>query len=97
MLLKLVYFIVLFFKLYQKFCFHDFVHLRILCANCIFPLGKQPLTRLRRWEDNSGMDLRITGCEREKRMNLAQDCVQWWVFLFVVSDRWVVLPESKFI
>jgi len=41
------------------------------------PEGKRPPGRpRRRWEDNIKMDLRETGCEDGRWMELPQDCVQ---------------------
>jgi hypothetical protein len=39
-------------------------------------LGKQPLERLTRWEDNIKMDHVETDCKDGRRIELAQDHVQ---------------------
>jgi hypothetical protein len=46
------------------------------------PKGKRSLGRpRRRWEDNIKMDLREMGIDGAKRIQLAQDRVQWCAFL----------------
>jgi hypothetical protein len=49
--------------------------------------GKRPLGRpRRRWEDNIKMDFRETGIDVAKWIQLAQDRVQWWVFVSTVMN-----------
>jgi hypothetical protein len=49
------------------------------------PEGKRPLGRPRlRWEDNIKMDLREIGIDGANWIQLAQDRVQWWVFVNTV-------------
>jgi hypothetical protein len=49
--------------------------------------GKRPLGRpRRRWEDNIRMDLREIGIERANWIQLAQDRVQWRVFVNTVMN-----------
>jgi hypothetical protein len=54
------------------------------------PEGKRPLRRPRcRWEDNIKMDLREIGINGANWIHLAQDRVQWWVFVNMVMTLWV--------
>jgi hypothetical protein len=39
-------------------------------------------------------DLRETGCEDGRWMELAQDPVQWWALVSAVLNLRVLLPES---
>jgi hypothetical protein len=49
--------------------------------------GKTPLGRPRsRWEDNIKMDLRETGIDGANWIQLAQDRVQWRVFVNTVMN-----------
>jgi hypothetical protein len=49
--------------------------------------GKRPLERTRRgWEDNIKMDLREVGIDGANWIQLAQDRVQWWVFVNTVMN-----------
>jgi hypothetical protein len=49
--------------------------------------GKRPLGKpRRRWEDNFKMDLREKGIEGANWIWLAQDRVQWWVFVSMVMN-----------
>jgi hypothetical protein len=58
------------------------------------PKGKRPLGRLRRrWEDNIKLDLREIGIDRAIWIQLAQDKVQWRVFVNMAMDFWV--PHRK--
>jgi hypothetical protein len=51
------------------------------------PEGKRPLGRPRsRWEDNIKMDLRETGIDGAKWIQMAQDRVQWWAFVNAVMN-----------
>jgi hypothetical protein len=51
------------------------------------PKGKRPLGRPRhRWEDNMKLDLRKTGIDRKNWIQLAQDRVQWRVFVNMVMN-----------
>jgi hypothetical protein len=51
------------------------------------PEGKRPLGRpRRRWEDNIKMDLREIGIDGANWIQLAQDRVQWRVFLNTVMN-----------
>jgi hypothetical protein len=51
------------------------------------PEGKRPLGRpRRRWEDNIKMDLREIGIDGANWIQLAQDRVQWWVFVNTVMN-----------
>jgi hypothetical protein len=51
------------------------------------PEGKRPLGRpKRRWEDNINMTLREIGIGGTKWIRLAQDRVQWWVFVSTVIN-----------
>jgi hypothetical protein len=43
------------------------------------------------------MDLRETGCEDGRWMELSQDCVQWRALVLAVLDLRVLLPESQLI
>jgi hypothetical protein len=50
-------------------------------------LGKCPLVRPRtRWEDNIKMALKDLDCEDGNRMELTQDCIQWWAVLLAVLN-----------
>jgi hypothetical protein len=60
------------------------------------PEYKRPLGRpRRRWEDNIKMDLKEIGIDEAKWIRLAQDRVQWWVFVNTVMKLRVPL-ESRF-
>jgi hypothetical protein len=51
------------------------------------PKGKRPLGRPRRkWEDNIKMDLKERGIDGENWILLAQDRVQWRVFVNMVMN-----------
>jgi hypothetical protein len=51
------------------------------------PECKRPLGRpRRRWEDNIKMDLREIGIYGANWIQLAQDRVQWWVFVITVMN-----------
>jgi hypothetical protein len=51
------------------------------------PAGKRPLGRLRRrWEDNIKLDLRETGIDGANYIRMAQDRVQWRVFVSTVMN-----------
>jgi hypothetical protein len=51
------------------------------------PEGKRPLGRhRRRWEDNIKMDLREIGIDGVNWIQLAQDRVQWRVFVNTVMN-----------
>jgi hypothetical protein len=51
------------------------------------PEGKRPLGRpRRRWEDNIKMDLREIGIDGANWIRLAQDRVQWRVFVNTVMN-----------
>jgi hypothetical protein len=51
------------------------------------PEGKRPLGRpRRRWEDNIKMDRREIGIDGANWIQLAQDRVQWWVFVNTVMN-----------
>jgi hypothetical protein len=55
------------------------------------PKGKRLLGRPRcRWEDNIKMDVREIGIEGGNWTWLAQDKVQWWVFVNMVMNFWVL-------
>jgi hypothetical protein len=52
--------------------------------------GKRPLGRPRcRWEDNIKIDLREIGIDVANWICLAQDRVQWRVFVNTVMNLWV--------
>jgi hypothetical protein len=54
------------------------------------PEGKRPLGRSRRRrEDNIKMDLTETGIDGMNWIRLAQDSVQWRVFVNTVMNIWV--------
>jgi hypothetical protein len=54
------------------------------------PEGKRSLGRLRRrWEDNIKMDLKGIGIDGANWIQLAQDRVQWRIFVNTVMDLWV--------
>jgi hypothetical protein len=54
------------------------------------PVDKRPLGRPRhRWEDNINLDLRKIGISRANWIQLAQDRVQWQVFVNTVMNLWV--------
>jgi hypothetical protein len=58
------------------------------------PEGKRPLEKPRcRWEGNIKMDLREIGIDGAKWIRLAQDRVQWWVFVSTVMN--LLVPYSK--
>jgi hypothetical protein len=40
------------------------------------------------------MDLREIGCEDGRWMELAQDRVQWWIFISMVLDLGLLLVHS---
>ena len=40
------------------------------------------------------MDLMEIGCEVGRWMELAQDCVKWWVLVLAVMNLCVLLPEN---
>jgi hypothetical protein len=62
---------------------------------CIQNSGIQPLGRMRtRWKDNINMDLQEVSCGDGKGMEVAQDCVQWWTLVVMVSNIWFLLPEN---
>jgi hypothetical protein len=51
------------------------------------PEGKRPMGRpRRRWEDNIKLDLKETGIDGVKWIRLAQDRVQWRVFVNTVMN-----------
>jgi hypothetical protein len=51
------------------------------------PEDKRPLGRpRRRWEDNIKLDLRETGIDVAKWIQLAQDRVRWWAFVSRVMN-----------
>jgi hypothetical protein len=51
------------------------------------PEGKRPLGRPRlRWEDNIKMDLREIGIDGANWIQLAQDRVQWRIFVSTVLN-----------
>jgi hypothetical protein len=51
---------------------------------------KRPLGRPRcRWEDNVKMDLREIGISGANRIHLAEDGVQWKIFVNMVMNLWV--------
>jgi hypothetical protein len=51
------------------------------------PEGKRPLGRpRRRWEDNIKMDVRGIGIDGANSIRLAQDRVQWRVFVDTVMN-----------
>jgi hypothetical protein len=51
------------------------------------PEGKRPLVGPRhRWEDNIKMDLWEIGINRANWIWLAQDTVQWWAFMRMVTN-----------
>jgi len=51
------------------------------------PKGKRPLERpRRRWEDNIKMDLREIGIDGANWIQLAQDSVQWRIFVNMVMN-----------
>jgi hypothetical protein len=58
------------------------------CRDLVWkPVGKCPLVRLRRiWDDNIKMVLKKVGCEDEKCMELAEDCVQWQAVVIAVLN-----------
>ena len=50
------------------------------------PKGKRPLGRPRyRWEDIIEMDLREVDCDGGNWIDLAQDGVQWWAHVQMIS------------
>jgi hypothetical protein len=52
-----------------------------------WPEGKRPLGRTRReWDDNIKLDLREIGIDRATWIRLAQDRVQWRVFVNTVMN-----------
>jgi hypothetical protein len=54
------------------------------------PEGKRPLGRPRHmWEDNIKLDLREIGIDGANCIRLAQDSVQWRVFVNTVMNLWV--------
>jgi hypothetical protein len=54
------------------------------------PEGKRPLGGPRhRWEDNIKIDLKEIGINGANRICLAQDRVQWQVFVNTVMNLWV--------
>jgi hypothetical protein len=55
------------------------------------PEDKRPLGRPRRkWEDNINLDLSETGIDGANCIQLAQDRVQWRVFVNMVMNLWVL-------
>jgi hypothetical protein len=51
------------------------------------PEGKRPLGRpRRRWEDNIKLDLREIGIDGTNRIQLAQNRIQWRVFVNTVMN-----------
>jgi hypothetical protein len=51
------------------------------------PKSKRPLGRpRRRWEDNIKLDLKEIGIDGAKRIQLAQDRVQWRAFVNTVMN-----------
>jgi hypothetical protein len=51
------------------------------------PESKRPLGRSRRrWEDNIKLDVREIGIIEANWIQLAQDMVQWWVFVSTVMN-----------
>jgi hypothetical protein len=56
---------------------------------CMRPLGRPRW----RWEDNIKLDLREIGIDGANWIQLAQDRVQWQVFLNMVMNFW--LPQRK--
>jgi hypothetical protein len=58
------------------------------------PEGTRPLRRPKsRGEDNIKMDLRLTGINRAKWIQMTQDRVQWRAFVSMVMNLWV--PQRK--
>jgi hypothetical protein len=58
------------------------------------PEGKRSLGRLRRrWEDNIKLNLSERGIDGANWIQLAQDRVQWRVFVNTVMNLWV--PQRK--
>jgi hypothetical protein len=54
------------------------------------PKGKRPLGRPKcMWEDNINLGLREIGIDGVNWIQLAQDRVQWWVFVNMVMNLWV--------
>jgi hypothetical protein len=54
------------------------------------PEGKRPLGRPRyRWEDNIKIDLGRWSIDGVNWIQLAEDRVQWWVFVNMVMNLWV--------
>jgi hypothetical protein len=52
------------------------------------PLGKRALERpMRRWVGNIKMYRREVGCEDGRWMQLAQDHVNWWVFVLLLLNN----------
>jgi hypothetical protein len=52
--------------------------------------GKRPLGRpRRRWEDNIKMDFREIGIDGANWIRLAQDRVQWRIYVHTVMNLWV--------
>jgi hypothetical protein len=43
------------------------------------------------------MELRETGCEDGRWIELAQDCVEWWAMVLAVFNLSVLLPVSLLI
>jgi hypothetical protein len=70
-----------------------------LHAPATLPQGKNPVKKWphgkpRRWEDNINICLREIDCDYGRWMELAQDHVQWMVFVLTVLNIWVKLPQS---
>jgi hypothetical protein len=54
------------------------------------PEGKRPLGRpRRRWKDNIKMDLKEIVIDEEEWIRLAQDRIQWRVFVNTVVNLWI--------
>jgi hypothetical protein len=49
-------------------------------------LDRKPGRPRRKWEDDFKIDLNEIGCEDEKWIHLAQDCVQWRAVVYMVMN-----------
>jgi hypothetical protein len=49
-----------------------------------------------RWKDYIKMNLWGTRYEDQMWMELAQECVQWLVFILAALNLWVMLPQFQF-
>jgi hypothetical protein len=59
------------------------------------PEGKRPLERPRhRWADGIKMYLRETGWRSVDWIQLAQNRDQWWAFVNMVMNLWILSPWS---